>query len=318
LFYTPFENGSSRNFASPSFVAQNTLNAVFPDRMTASILIHVPINAPFFAGGPDMSMAAVQSQDSSWFFKQLSTAKDRILFVDYDGTVAPFARDRQRALPYAKIPECLHHIMTSCRTRLIMVSGRAANEVPRLLSIYPAPEIWGTDGIERIDSNGRYEEVCVSDDALHALAQAEARLERDGLGKQIEIKLAGVAVHWRGLSPSEILEIRITAARILQPLASTPELVLVEFDEGMELRLASANKGSALRSFLSELDRDIPVAYLGDDISDEEAFRALNGRGLSVLVGSKPRFTAAQMWLRAPDQLIEFFDSWIEACGGTQ
>jgi trehalose-phosphatase len=265
-----------------------------------------------------MSSLAVESQDSGWFFRQLSAAKDRVLFVDYDGTAAPFASDRNHAFPYPRVPEYLRCIQTSCNTRLIMVSGRAAHEVPPLLGLTPTPEIWGTHGIERIHSDGRYEELRVSDDALQVLALAEARLEREGLGKYLEVKVAAVALHWRGLPTADILEMRTKACRILEPLAVKPDLVLAEFEAGVELRLTSANKGEALQRFLSELDRDIPVAYLGDDATDEDAFRALNGRGLSVLVGPKPRLTAAQLWLKPPDDLIQFLTAWIHACGEEQ
>jgi trehalose 6-phosphate phosphatase len=265
-----------------------------------------------------MSKTAIESQDSSWFFKQLSVARNRVLFVDYDGTIAPFAADRQRAFPYPKIPEILRCIMNSCCTRLIMVSGRAATEVPPLLGLHPVPEIWGTHGIERIHTDGRYEEVRVSDEALQVLAQAEARLDREGLTKYIEVKLAAVALHWRGLPPADILNMRTKAFRILEPLAAEPDLMLSEFDEGVEIRLTSANKGWALRNFLCELNGDVPVAYLGDDATDEDAFRVLNGRGLSVLVGSKPRFTAAQLWLKPPEELVHFLSAWIRACGGIQ
>ena len=50
--------------------------------------------------------------------------------------------------------------------------------------------------------------------------------------------------------------------------------------------------------------------------SDEEAFRVLNGRGLTALVRTQYRFTAAQVWLRPPDELIAFLNGCAEACGG--
>jgi trehalose-phosphatase len=257
--------------------------------------------------------------DCAWFFKQVEAAKSRILLIDYDGTVAPFNADRHRAKPYAKIPEFLRCIMTTCGTRVIVVSGRAAREVPPLLGLSPAPEIWGTHGIEKIDANGRYEEVvAVTETALGALAEAESRLECAGLGDRIEVKLAAVALHWRGMSASEVLKVRTKAYRILEPLAAPRELVLADFEEGVELRLVSANKGEALRQFLSTVDSAVPIAYLGDDSTDEDAFQALHGRGLPVLVGTKYRPTSAQLWLQPPDQLLQFLTEWIRACGDNQ
>ena len=57
------------------------------------------------------------------------------------------------------------------------------------------------------------------------------------------------------------------------------------------------------------------MAYLGDDRTDEDAFRALRGRGLSVLVRAEPRETAADAWIRPPEELIEFLRTWRREAG---
>jgi trehalose-phosphatase len=88
-------------------------------------------------------------------------------------------------------------------------------------------------------------------------------------------------VHWRGLKPSELLHARSKAYRILEPLSGRFGLVLAEFEEGVEIRLHAANKGTALQGLLTQLDPDVPVAYVGDDITDEDAFRVLNDRGFN-------------------------------------
>jgi trehalose 6-phosphate phosphatase len=263
-----------------------------------------------------VSRATAVNREQISFFNDIAAAKTRALLLDYDGTIAPFSIDRRRAFPYPEIPELLQQIMATCRTRLVVISGRAAHQLPGLLGLNPAPEIWGTHGVERIHANGRYEEIDVTEEALQKLALAEAQLESAGLGDCLEVKVAAVALHWRGLAPSEVLKIRTKAYGILEPLASQPDLLLSEFDEGIEIRLRSANKGNVLRTLLSELDKSIPVAYLGDDTTDEDAFRALNGRGLTVLVRPKHRFTAAQLWLRPPEELIQFLKDWIRFCRG--
>jgi trehalose-6-phosphatase len=56
------------------------------------------------------------------------------------------------------------------------------------------------------------------------------------------------------------------------------------------------------------------VAYLGDDRTDEDAFKALAGRGLAVLVREELRPTAAAVWLRPPVELLDFLQRWMTAC----
>jgi trehalose-phosphatase len=261
-----------------------------------------------------MAKAASKITGYSKFIQDLAAAKERVLILDYDGPIAPLSAHRLRAFPYPGMTESLRRIMLECRTRVIVTSNRAAHEVIPLLGMIPPPEIWGTYGAERVHADGRYEEIEVSQDALEVLLNSEARLEREGLGHLLEVRLAAVAVHWRGLKPAEVLRVRTKAHKVLEPLANTSGLVLADFEEGVEIRLKGANKGAALQNLLSELHPDVPVAYVGDDITDEEAFRVLNDRGLTILITGKSRFTAAQISLKAPDELLGFLQAWVKAC----
>jgi trehalose 6-phosphate phosphatase len=261
-----------------------------------------------------MAKTATKTTGYSRFLHDVAEANERVLILDYDGTIAPYSAHRRQAYPYPGIPELLNQIMRDCQTRLIVASGRAAHELIPLLGMIPPPEVWGTHGAERVYADGRYEEIEVTEEAMEVLLNSETRLEREGLGHLLEVKLAAVAVHWRGLQPAEVLRIRTKAYRVLEPLAAKSRLVLAESEEGVEIRLRAANKGVALRRLLSELRSDIPVAYLGDDISDEEPFRILNDRGLTILVTARPRFTAAQLALKPPGELMTFLCGWIKAC----
>ena len=57
-------------------------------------------------------------------------------------------------------------------------------------------------------------------------------------------------------------------------------------------------------------------AYLGDDLTDEDAFKAVEGRGLGILVRKQWRSTAAAAWLKPPEELIRFLERWAEVCSG--
>ena len=261
------------------------------------------------------SIVAVKTA-SDLFFEQLSGARSRVLLLDYDGTIAPFSVQRNRAFPYPTVPELLDCIMSTCRTRLVLITGRAAREIPPLLGLDPHPEVWGASGFERLCADGRYEVGRLSADVQQALCEAEAWLDKEGLHRSTELKPGAVAVHWRGLKRSLIEEVRAAAYRVLSPLARRTSLLLAEFDGGLELRARTCTKGDAVRTIVSEVSPEVPIAYLGDDITDEDAFRVLNDRGLTVLVRPMYRFTAAQMWLRPPGELIQFFADWVRASGG--
>jgi trehalose 6-phosphate phosphatase len=262
-----------------------------------------------------MSTASLKC-DVSPFFDQLRTATERLLLLDYDGTIAPFSTDRKRALPYPSVAELLESIRCTCRTRVVLISGRSADEIPSLLGLACHPEIWGVHGLERLFPDDRHQVVYLSENTLHALAEARGILDRAGLTELCEFKAGAVAVHWRGLSQRHVEEIRAQIYSLLSPLACRGNLLLTEFDGGAELKARGANKGYAVKTLLSETDECVPVAYLGDDATDEDAFQAMEDRGLPVLVNQKWRSTRAKMWIRPPEELLQFLNDWIRACGG--
>jgi trehalose-phosphatase len=90
-------------------------------------------------------------------------------------------------------------------------------------------------------------------------------------------------------------------------------LELLEFDGGVEIRVPGVDKGDVVRFVLNEMEPGTPVAYLGDDATDEHAFRVIRGRGLTGLVRPHWRQTAAQLWLKPPEELVKFLKLWLEA-----
>jgi trehalose-phosphatase len=106
-----------------------------------------------------------------------------------------------------------------------------------------------------------------------------------------------------------------TAVReFLKHLHEGANLSLEAFDGGLELRALGRNKGDAVRDVLDEEGSLAAAAYLGDDRTDEDAFRAIRGRGLSVLVRPELRETAADWWLIPPADLLWFLGRWHAAC----
>ncbi len=237
------------------------------------------------------------------------------LLLDYDGTLAPFCLNRQQAAPYPGMTQLLQAIIANGRTRVVIITGRNAHEVIPLLAVHPRPEIWGCHGLERLRPDGTYETPRVEERVLHALADADRWLRYQGLHSRAEFKTAAVAIHWRGLDGATAAE---TRARVLLgwfPIAQSTPMELLEFDGGIEMRMQGRDKGDAVRTILEEIGPEVPVAYLGDDLTDERAFLALGTVGLSVLVRPEWRKTAATLWIRPPEGLWEFLTRWLQACG---
>jgi trehalose 6-phosphate phosphatase len=250
------------------------------------------------------------------FLSELRAAGAGNLLLDYDGTLAPFTADREKARPHPEIPGLLDRIMRIPSCRVLVISGRLATSVALLLGTRRMPEIWGLHGLERINAAGVREVLPFSEFDLRVLANADAQLTAAGLAQYLEFKPGSVAVHWRGLAALQKKKIRLQARRILDSLALQSQLLVLDFAEGIELRVSSANKGDAVRSALGERTA-FPTVYIGDDLTDEDAFRVVSElNGLSILMRRERRQSCARAWFQTPAQLFAFLRHWIEACEG--
>jgi trehalose-phosphatase len=235
-----------------------------------------------------------------------------LLMLDYDGTLAPFHDDRMQALPSPGIVERLEELIRLPSVHLVLVTGRSARELASLVPIAQPIEIWGSHGREHIAATGAYSAAELSPPQQTALDQFEAALHQAGFSSSVERKPASLAAHWRTLDNVAAAEVEQIARRVYREQGQSAGLQLLVFDGGIEMRSEAIHKGHAVLHMLKQFP-NAAAAYLGDDLTDEDAFLALRGHGLTILVRDQPRPSHAEFWLRPPDELIAFLDAWITA-----
>jgi trehalose-phosphatase len=249
--------------------------------------------------------------DLERFFARLRGARERVLLLDYDGTLAPFHLDPRLALPYPNVCNALRKVSAMPRTRIVIVSGRRLEDLRAPLAMLPHTEVWASHGWERA-RDGRIDRSTPTSAIRAELARARTLVHpllRPGA--RIETKVASVALHWRALRPPESTRIHAAALEAWEPFAGRG-LTLLPFDGGLEIRALGHDKGDAVRAAM-ESSQDAVCAYLGDDFTDEDAFRAIRPHGLGVLVREEPRKTLAELWLSRPHEVTAFLERWAGA-----
>ncbi len=249
------------------------------------------------------------------FFGAFAGAAKALLLLDYDGTLAPFRVDRFKARPWAGVRDLLTLIQNQGPTRIVVITGRPAAEIGPLLGLAVPLEVWGLHGAERLHADGRRQLEKPPPATQAKLNELSAQLRRDSLGGLFEAKPNSATMHWRGIPPGKAKAIEKRTRALFEPLAHLDGLTLLEFESGLELR-AGREKGAAVRTLLDEMKDSIPLpaAFLGDDITDEAAFLTMKGHGLTGLVRRERRDTAADIWLRPPEELRIFLKMWLRAC----
>jgi trehalose 6-phosphate phosphatase len=196
----------------------------------------------------------------------------------------------------------------------VIVSGRWIRDLLPLLTLRRLPEIWGSHGWEKLRFDGEYQMAQLNETALKALIDVDQWVPQIELaGGRCERKPGSLAVHWRGLALEHVAQVRRVVFENWSRPGTHQALVWRDFDGGIELRAPGRHKGYAVEEVLHSVGKAC-AAYLGDDLTDEDAFKAIAGKGLSVLVRPQYRSTAARLWLRPPHDLLDFLARWHNVC----
>lgn len=225
------------------------------------------------------------------------------LFLDFDGTLVELASRPDGVEVGEDLLNLLLELQQKLGGRIALLSGRAVDNVGRLLSPIQLA-MGGSHGLERIVP-GRESTIAQRPIGLDQVIEALRQLEIDHPGVLVEEKPASVAVHYRrapGAADSCLAEAERAAAAIGMTIQQGKMVV--------ELKPAGADKGTALRSFMSEkpFAGTRPI-FIGDDLTDEHGFvavRELGGAG--VLVGPE-RATAASYRLED----VQAVRTWLSA-----
>src|SRR6202035_5805487 len=241
----------------------------------------------------------------------LTTERQPAVFYDFDGTLSEIVEDPDSARLVDGAAEALASLSAACPVAIL--SGRDLADVRERIGL---PGLWyaGSHGFELTGPDGTHHQNPEAAASIAVLAGAAADLA-DQLGHipgvVVEHKRFGVAVHYRNAARDRVGE--VTAA--VRTAGQRTALRVTTGREVIELRPnIDWDKGKTLRWVLDYI-RDnegagplLPI-YLGDDITDEDAFHAVDDGGLAILVRHSDdgdRATAARYALDDPGRVREF------------
>lgn len=236
------------------------------------------------------------------------------VFLDYDGVLTPIVDRPQDAVMSDEMRDTVRSLATRCT--VCVITGRDREVAQHLMGMDDLAvagshgfDIWipgrGSVFNERLD---QFTELIES--VTEVLGAELASIP----GALVEPKRASVAVHDRLVGPQDRARVEAVVSSVLA--AHPEELTVIPGKRVHELKPnVDWDKGRALLYLLEVLELDsegVTPVYLGDDVTDEDAFTALQGGGLGVLVAdpgepdSANRQTAATCYLRSVDEVRQF------------
>jgi len=241
----------------------------------------------------------------------LTTERQPAVFYDFDGTLSEIVEDPDSARLVDGAADAMTSLSAACPVAIL--SGRDLADVRERIGL---PGLWyaGSHGFELTGPDGTHHQNPEAAASIPVLAGAAADLA-DQLGHipgvLVEHKRFGVAVHYRNAARDRVGEV----AAAVRTAGQRTALRVTTGREVIELRPnIDWDKGKTLRWVLDHI-RDnegggplLPI-YLGDDITDEDAFDAVHDDGIAILVrhgDDGDRATAARYALDDPDRVREF------------
>jgi trehalose-phosphatase len=259
------------------------------------------------------SLIAVEGVPDFW--TRIASARHVSLFLDYDGTLAPFHVDRMLAVPLPGTIEAIQAIRDGADTDVMIVSGRPVAEILALLGNLDLI-IVGSHGYEVFRPDGSQHVANISPEQATILD----RVYEEALGifdpDRLERKAASVAAHFRGLDPQKVAEIETRLDARWRAIGSGPLVEYRPFNGGLELRAIGRTKGTVISEMLEIAPKDTLPVYIGDDETDEDAFGVLVGLGIGIKVGPMEAVTKADGRLPDSKAVLRLLRDWCTARNG--
>ena len=224
--------------------------------------------------------------------------KNPLFFLDYDGTLAPIVDDPMSAFPHTEAPGLLEQL--TARYPLWIITGRHLRDLAVLLDM-PLRAI-GLHGAQEGTIGGAHESL-IPEGAQTALS-ARRRTVPDLEGLRVEEKEHTFAVHYRAVKEKAKVRARLRAWTDDLP----EELDAIWGKDVLELRPRGLDKGVAVRRIAEDFPNHTPV-YLGDDVTDEDAFAALAEDAVTVKVGEGD--TRARFRLGDVEAVVAYLKQYV-------
>ncbi|QEO16281.1 bifunctional alpha,alpha-trehalose-phosphate synthase (UDP-forming)/trehalose-phosphatase [Agromyces intestinalis] len=236
---------------------------------------------------------------------------DRMLVaLDFDGTLAPIVDRPEDARATDGARRAIEQLLGLPDTRVAIVSGRALGSLTEVAAPPEGVLLSGSHGVElQLDGGDVTIDLRDAERAdLDRLTDLVERVASTGEGAWVEHKPAGIALHTRRMSPTAGAALQQAArGRVAEEL---PGITTRSGKSVLEFSVRSSDKGESLNRLRQHVGAS-GVLYLGDDVTDEDAFAVLEADDLGVKVGSGKSIASHRV--RSTADVVGLLEHLVEA-----
>ncbi len=227
----------------------------------------------------------LNSDVKTQLIQQYKTAEQRLLFLDYDGTLMNFQTDPQAVVPDKELMQLLENICADSKNKLVIITGRDRHTIDEWLG-HLACDMAAEHGVWLKENNKWRKSTEIFDSWKKDIRPVLEDLVLRTPGSFIEEKDYSIAWHYRKID-KDLGEKRVREFRdVLRYLTASLDLQVLEGNKVVEIKNAGVSKGKAALNWINAKNWDFYLA-VGDDHTDEDTFKALptNDNAYTIKVG---------------------------------
>src|SRR5690554_968820 len=245
--------------------------------------------------------------------QEIMAGRKPLLILDYDGTLSPIVPDPDKAVLSAQMKDVL--VSLAKLVSVAVISGRDRADVEQKVGLKQLIYA-GSHGLDMAGPEGFEIPEKVSGETLASLKTAAENLSKQletVKGCMVESKKYAIAVHFRNVAEEEVDQVKNA---VLKELERHDNLKKGAGKKILELKPAiDWHKGRAVNWLFEVLDftkeNTIPI-FIGDDITDEDAFASIQAEGIGILVGTHGEPTAATFALKDTEEVRVFLEKFYD------
>jgi trehalose-phosphatase len=249
--------------------------------------------------------------------RQAASAPVLLVASDYDGTLSPIVDRPEDARPLRESIVALHTLAEMPQTHVAIISGRSLSQLGEMTGLPDSVHLVGSHGSE-FDPDFAARLTPVQTELVETLHKQLRAISAEFPGTTIEAKPASVAFHYRNADRASH---DAAVARVESGPATLEGAVVKRGKMVIELAVTPVNKGHALERIRNRVGAAVAI-FIGDDITDEDAFQTLRGPDVGIKVGEGESVAAFRVETvedvaRLLAELSELREEWLRGCEAT-
>ncbi|MBP9855275.1 MAG: trehalose-phosphatase [Candidatus Omnitrophica bacterium] len=255
-----------------------------------------------------------------YLFESLDKIKEEIknkelfLFLDYDGTLTPIVETPDKAILSKEAKRILERLTWVAGCRVAIVSGRGLEDIQERVGLKNVIYV-GNHGLEAKWPTVSFKAI-VGSENKEILTRIKMEIFEELTKNKIdhlliEDKNCTLSIHYRLVDPKDMAGLEAMLKKIIDPYVVKKKIKVGLGKKVVEiLPPVEWDKGKAViwllddQHYHAENHKILPI-YIGDDLTDESAFKALEDRGITIMVGN-PKVSYAKYYLNNSDEVLQF------------